>query len=179
MKIYKKIKLIFLLMTFSLLYGCGAAHVKTDVEAQNIEKYENVLIQKVKVYSNEAAAQENAPLQEKLKGWESYSRGQLEEYLNSSKHKLITSLDEAQGNTLLVDLDVNVKYGNRALRWVAGFGAGKGGVDSTLIVKDAKTGQIKYKASADSDLSVGFAGGDIGSVLKENIKELIKKYSGA
>ncbi|GAB2896395.1 hypothetical protein ACCI51_04750 [Microbulbifer echini] len=179
MSSYKTIKPLLMIVVFSILYGCGSAHVKTDIQSQNIGSYRNILIQDVRVYSNEQAAKSNAPLQEKLKRWESYSRTQLEQYVNGSKYTLINSLDEAEGNTLLVDLDVNVQYGNRALRWVVGFGAGKGGVDSVLTVKDSETGEVMYKANADSDLSMGGAGGDIGDVLEENIKELIKQYSDA
>lgn len=57
---------------------------------------------------------------------------------------------------------MNVQYGNRALRWAVSFGAGKGGVNSILTVKDSKTWDIKYKAHADSDLAMGGAGGDRG-----------------
>ena len=179
MNIHKSIKILSVIGISFLLYACGTAHVKTDVAAQDLHQYANIFIQDVRVYSNEASAKNNAPLQEKLKGWQSYTRGQLETYVNSSKFTLVQSLDDIKVDTLLIDLDVNVKYGNRALRWAVGFGAGKGGVDSTLTVKDAKTGEVKYKAYADSDLSGGGAGGDIGDVLEENIRELIKQYSGA
>ncbi|MDO8864275.1 hypothetical protein Q6D67_21645 [Haliea sp. E1-2-M8] len=177
MTITKTSSFILLATTCFLLFGCGTAHVKTDIQADNMHAYKNVLIEDVRVYSSEESAKTNAPLQEKLKDWELYSRQQLQSHVNSSKYTLVENLDEANGSTLLIDLDINVKYGNRALRWAVGFGAGKGGVDSTITVKDAETGVVKYKAQADSDLSMGGAGGDIGNVLKENISKLLKQYS--
>lgn len=161
---------------FSLLYGCGAAHIRPDIQLQDLSRYENILVQNVRVYSREDTAKSNTLLQEKLKGWESFSRGQLEEFANNSRYKLIESLEEGNGETLVVSLDVNVKYGNRALRWAVGFGAGNGGVDSILIVKDAKTGEEKYKAQANSDLAMGLTGGGIGKVLKKNIRKLINEF---
>lgn len=175
MKIHQSTRLLFLLIVFLFLHGCSTAHIKVDIHEKNLKGYENILIQGVRVYSNEAAAKNNAPLQEKLKNWELFSRNQLEEYAINSNYNLIKSLDRVDGKTLLIDLDVNVQYGNRALRWAVGFGAGKGGVYSVLTVKDS-TGEIKYKAQADSDLSMGGAGGDIGAVLEKNIKKLIKQY---
>jgi len=175
----KKLFKIGLLASISFfLFGCGVAHVKTEVQSSNMETYKNVIIENVKVYSNETAAKKNIALQEKLKKWELYSRTQLENHINSSKYTLLKSVSEDAEETLLLDLDVNVRYGNQALRWVIGFGAGKGGVDSVLTLKDAKNDEIKYKAHADSDLSMGPAGGSIESVLKENINELIKQYNG-
>jgi hypothetical protein len=168
-------KHLTIIVIISILYGCGEAYVRTDVQSQDLKEYDNILIQNVRVYSKEAAAKNNVPLQEKLKSWEEFSRNELEGYVNRSQYKLVKSLENVSGQTLIVDLDVNVQYGNRALRWAVGFGAGKGGVDSTLTVKDARTGEVKFQAEADSDLSMGGAGGDIGEVLEDNIRELIEQ----
>ncbi len=175
----RNIRIVLFLLLFSLLYGCGTAHIRTDIQLQDLDRYKNVLIQDVKVYSNEAAAKTNMPLQKKLKDWELYSRGQLEECITSSRYRLIESLEGVGDETLVVSLDVNVQYGNRALRWAVGFGAGKGGVVSRLTIRDAKTGEVKYKSQANSDLSMGGAGGDIGKVLEVNIRKLIEQYKSA
>lgn len=176
MGIIKLVKALSLITVVSILSACGVAHVKTDIQSKDLTGYENILIGEVNVYSEEPAAKNNVKLQKKLKDWEAYSLKQLNEYVSSSNYNLVTSLDGAEGDTLLMDLDINVQYGNRALRWVVGFGAGKGGVDSILTVKDAKTGEVKHKIHADSDLSIGSAGGDIGDVLEKNIRKLIEQY---
>ena len=175
MNIFAYMKNLTTIVLIAMLCGCGVAHVKTDVQSQDLKEYDNILIRNIEVYSNETAAINNLPLQEKLKNWENFSRKELEGYVNRSQYKLVKSLENASGKTLIVDLDVNVQYGNRALRWVVGFGAGKGGVDSILTISDAKTGEVKLQAEANSDLSMGGAGGDIDDVLKENIKTLIEQ----
>lgn len=157
-----------------LLYGCGVAHIKPGVQSPDLGNYNGIAVNDVKVYSLEPAAKGNAALQEKLKNWQSYSSEQLSNYVATSSFQ--RAADGQQESTLLLDLDVNVQYGNRALRWAVGFGAGKGGVLSTLTAKDARTGEIKFEAQADSDLSGGGAGGDIGAVLRKNIQTLIEHF---
>lgn len=169
----KKIITIGILFGILTLSGCASTNVKSGIQSNDLSNYSNISIQSVKVYSEEANAKNNEPLQVKLKNWEHFSRAELEGYVKKSKYQLVGVVDD---ETLLVDLDVNVQYGNRALRWAVGFGAGKGGVDSVLTVKDSRSGEIKYQASAESDLTMGGAGGDIGETLKENIKKLIDAY---
>lgn len=179
MKIIKTPKMITLFVMLSFLYGCSSAQVKTEVEAKNLGDYENILIKEVRVYSNEPAAKKNFELHKKLDGWKVYSRSKLEEYIKSGRYNLIDTLGQTAGETLLVDLDVNVQYGNRALRWAVGFGAGKGGVETVLTVTDSISGDVKYKTNAISELSMGAAGGDVGSVLKDNIRVIIKQLRAA
>lgn len=169
----KKIITIGILFGFLTLTGCASTAVKSGIQSNDMNNYSNISIQKVKVYSEEANAKNNEPLQVKLKNWERFSRTELEGYVEKSKYQLVDAIDD---ETLLVDLDVNVEYGNRALRWAVGFGAGKGGVDSIITVKDSRSGEIKYQASAESELTMGAAGGDIEETLKENIKKLIDAY---
>ena len=161
------------------LYGCGSAQVKTDTQTPDMRQYDNVLIRDVKVYSLEEAAKDNDELQKKLQQWASFSKTELEGYARRSPYELVNSLKNVSGKTLIVDLDVNVKYGNRALRWAIGFGAGSGAVDSTLTMRDANSGKVKFHSQAHSDLSIGFAGGDMELVLQENIRELLKDYKGS
>ena len=176
MKIVNQLNILVLIFMFVVLNGCGVAHVRMDTPSTDLENYESVIIGVVKVYSNEAAAKNNIPLQEKLKNWESSSRAKLEEFIKKNRYKLIESREETSGNILVVNLDVNVQYGNRALRWAVGFGAGKGGVSSVLTAKDFDTGEIKFRANADSDLAMGGAGGDIGNVLASNVEKLLIQF---
>lgn len=153
--------------------GCGSAHTKIDTPAVNLDQYQSVYIHDVKVYSVERAAQGNLELQKKLKQWQQTARADLEKSVKSSQYTLVDTPTGGNGKTLVVDLDVNVTYGNQALRWAVGFGAGKGKVHSELAVADAQTRQIQFKGSADSELVIGGAGGDMGSVVHENTQKLI------
>lgn len=159
-----------------LLASCGRAHIKQGVKASDLKSYSNIIIKNVRVYSNEENAKENQELQNKMKQWEGFARTELEEYINKSKYKLVKSVNKAKGKTLTIDLEMNVEYGNRALRYFVGFGAGSGGIDSKLTVKDAKTGKIKFQSDVASDLSGGGFGGDMNETIKENIKVLVEHY---
>jgi hypothetical protein len=130
----------------------------------------------VRVASQEDAAKTNAALQRKLAEWETYTRGELDRSLRASGYKLLTELPADSSRTLIVDAKLDVRYGNRALRYWAGFGAGKGGVNSVLTAIDSKTQQEEFRASAASDLAIGAFGGDIGDVLKENVGKLIAQF---
>tara|TARA_B110000908_G_C10217287_1_gene433417 strand:- start:921 stop:1577 length:657 start_codon:yes stop_codon:yes gene_type:complete len=179
MKRYNNLKSALILTMLATLSACGSAPlIKTNIQTEDLDEYDNMLISDVRVYSNETEAEYNVELTEKLEGWKFYSKALLETYISNSKYNLVTSLGDAEGSTLLVDLDVNVLYGNRALRWAVGYGAGEGGVDSTLTVTDAVTEEVKYKSQADSNLTMGVAGGDVGDMLEENVQNLIQQYIG-
>lgn len=173
----KRLKLLSTLaVSVVLLSACGTAHVRTDKVASDLHSYNNVFIQKVDIYSNEEAAKTNTQLQNKMVEWEAFARTELENYVQRSNYSLLTSKDQITERTLIVDLDVDLVYGNRAARYFGGFGAGKGSVDSVLTVIDHQTSDLKFKATAESELSMGAFGGDMQGVLKSNIKKLIQQY---
>lgn len=145
----------------------------------DLHQYEKVYISDIRVYSKEEAAKDNAELQAKMDEWKLFARNELEGYLNDSHYRLVEKIPPDGEQVLVVDLDINLAYGNRALRYWVGFGAGKGGVNSVLIVADSKTGEEKFRAVAESDLAMGGFGGDMEGVLKANIKELVDQYPDA
>ena len=158
------------------LSGCGAAHVRTDTASADIHQYEKVFISEVDVHSQEESAQDNAELQANMDEWEIFARGELESYVNDSHYQLLTDPPGATDKALIINLDIDIVYGSRALRYWVGFGAGKGSVDSVLTVSDNQTGEQKFRAMAESDLSVGGFGGDMEKVLKKNVSELVDQY---
>lgn len=165
-----------LLLLVTTLYGCGAAHVRTDVASSDLHQYDKVFISEVKVHSQEAAAQDNAELQSKMDEWEVFARGELENYVNDSHYQLISQPQAITKKALIINLDIDLTYGNQALRYWVGFGAGKGGVHSVLTATDSETGDEKFRALAESDLVMGGFGGDMEAVLKQNIRELVDQY---
>ena len=162
--------------TLFLLSGCGVAHITTKEQANDLQSYNQVYINTVDIHSQEPNAATNAKLQNKMVEWESFARNQLENHVQKSNYSLIQSEDQITDNTLIVNLDIDLVYGSRAARYFGGFGAGKGSVDSLLTASDQKTNNVKFKAVAESDLAVGFFGGDMQGVLKDNIKELVQQY---
>ncbi len=171
---YFRVTILFLVAT---LYGCGAAHVRTDVESSDLYDYDQAFISEVKVYSEEEAAEDNEKLQTDMKEWEVFARGELEDYLNESHYQLISQPPASNVKALILNLDIKMTYGSRALRYWVGFGAGKGGVDSVLTVTDSLTGEDKFRAVSDSDMAVGAFGGDMEKVLEKNVAALLDQFS--
>lgn len=165
---------LFLLV--ATLYGCGVAHVRTETESSDLHHYDKVYISEVKVYSLEDAAKTNVELQAKMDEWRSFARAELETYVNDSHYQLINKPPEDSEKALVANLDINLTYGNRAIRYFVGFGAGKGSVNSVLTVADSHTGEEKFRGVAESDLAMGAFGGDMQAILKDNIKQLIDQY---
>ncbi len=160
----------------ALVSACGTAHVRTDGLQFDVSEYRVGRVGQVKVYSLETNAPSNQPLQEKLAAWTEETTHSLE----STISQLSLVPDDAnrpdEEAVLVFGIDSNVRYGNRALRWAVGFGAGKGGVTSILTVTDSRSGKNVYRATAESDLSVGGGGGDMGSVFRKNIDKLLTQF---
>lgn len=112
----------------------------------------------------------------KLATWQQQAIAKLAEAISTTPLRLAADASPPSGRALVFSIDANVRYGNRALRWAVGFGAGAGGVASALTVSDEATGGIVYKATAESDLAMGGAGGDMGSVFRKNLDELLTQY---
>ena len=161
---------------FVTVSGCGAAHVRKELQAFDLDRYEKVYISDVRVYSLEKSAKDNKALLAKIEEWKVFARKELESYVKDSRYELLKNPPTANESVLLADLDIKVAYGNKALRYWVGFGAGSGGVDSTLTVTDSRTGEKKFIAKGESDLSMGAFGGNMEAVLKSNIENLIKQY---
>ena len=73
-------------------------------------------------------------MQAQMIEWQQFARSEFENYVDESHYKLIKQLSDNPQKTLIINLDINMKYGNRALRYWVGFGAGKGNVNSVLSV---------------------------------------------
>lgn len=139
-------------------------------------QYNKVVIGEVKVYSREPAAKDNAALQTKMQNWQQDARRQLETYTKTVQLRLPAKAQGAPEKVLVVNLSTEVTCGNRAMRYFVGFGAGKGGVSSLLSMADSTTRAEIFSATADSDLSVGAFGGDIGKAFTSNLEKLLQQY---
>ena len=152
-----------------LLCGCGAAHIKKITDAYNLGNYKNIYVADVSVNSTEQK-------EDLVALNESFSKDAKEEIIRTLEKKtnylLIDKPDQNVNQTLIIETEIKIAYGNRALRYFVGFGAGKGSVVSTLRVKDNVSGGIKLELVSESDLAVGIFGGDMRQVVKENIKKL-------
>lgn len=175
---YFSLMLLLLVLT---LYGCGpthvrSEHVRTELESADIHQYEKVFISKVDVDSQEETARDNVKLQDKMDEWEMFARGELEGYVTDSHYQLLPEAPGAAEKALIMNLDIDMVYGSRAKRYWVGSGAGRGSVDSVLTVSDSRTGEQKFRAVAESSLSVGGFGGDMEEVLKNNVRKIVDQY---
>ncbi len=175
-KLLNSYTLLTLLLLVATMNGCGVAHIRTEVESSDLHQYDKMFISVVDVHSQEVAAQDNEELQDKMVEWEAFSRAELEGYINDSHYQLMSEPPTSTDKALVAILDIDMVYGSRAARYWAGFGAGKGSVSSVLTVTDSQTGEEKFRAVAESDMAMGAFGGDMGSVLKKNIEDLVAQY---
>jgi hypothetical protein len=154
-----------------VLAGCGAAHLQTQ-PIENVSLAPAVRLGSVTVGSQEESAKTNAPLQAKMRQWEADARSNLSGALVEKGYRVLDGAPAPGEDTQTVDLDVDLQYGNRAVRYLVGFGAGKGHVRSKMKIQDS-AGKVLFQSGADSDLSMGGFGGDIGAVFTTNIKKLL------
>jgi hypothetical protein len=164
-----------LLATFAMMmFACGHAHVRVNMPPAKQADFSRMQLGEVLVASPEEAAKTNAALQEKMRGWRALAQDELTKAVARTGTTLVQD-----PNALVLTLTSEVRYGNRALRWAVGFGAGAGGVRSVLVARDPRTQEARFQAAADSDLAVGAAGGSIDKVFRKNLTELLTQYERA
>jgi hypothetical protein len=151
--------------------GCAAPHPRCE-PGTVMALPANVYIGRVTVSSREEAAKSNAELQAKMRDWEAEARSRLLQTLTAKGYRIVTDAPEAVGVTLTWNLDVDVRYGGRAMRDGVGFNLGNGSVHSTIVIDDgAKAG--RYSSRVASDLAMSPFGADIGKVVHENLERLM------
>lgn len=182
---------VFVLAALLLLSGCSSGPVRTQTQAADLERYRNVMIADVDVWSNES----DPDIEKDNRDVEQFARQELQRIVEQSRYRYLSSRPvatsdgadapvavdaavEDSGATLAVTLDMNIDWGSRALRYFVGFGAGKGTIQSTLTVKDAGSGVVKYQSSKESTLSMGVFGGSMESVVHDNIAGLLEEFPG-
>jgi hypothetical protein len=74
-----------------------------------------------------------------------------------------------------VECHIEVTYGNRALRYLVGFGAGAGHIRVRIEMKD-DGGVTRYATSSEAELAVGVFGGDMIGVAREAIKKGVTDF---
>lgn len=178
-----------------LLSGCSSGPVKTQTESPDLDRYRYAYVADVVVNSAEQTAnakKENAEV-------EQFARAELRRIIDGSRYRYLAArpasappsgidgetpaegdapVPDKLSRTLAVNLSMNITWGSRALRYIVGFGAGKGRISSTLTVKDAASGVVKYRSSKDSMLAMGLFGGSMEPVVRENIADLLAEYPG-
>ncbi len=196
-RIAPRLSIILLAAIVAMLTACSSGPVTTETRADDLSRYRNAYIADVAVRSTETSA--NA--QEENRKVEQFARAELQRIIEASRYRYLPArpasaavaeageqlgadndnggpVTDELARTLAVSLSMDITWGNRALRYLVGFGAGQGRISSTLTVKDAATGAVKYRSSKDSMLAMGLFGGSMEPIVRENIAGLLAEYPG-
>jgi hypothetical protein len=152
----------------STLASCGFAHVEITQSLGEGPRYSRVAIEKILVRSYEKNP-DATRLNERFTKL-------AEQLLTTALGKRYTLVDRSQAGgpaTLVVNVQIDIQYGNRGLRY-AGVG-GAGAVDSILTASDGATGVVQLQVASKSDLVMGLFGGDMSWTVEDNIHALVEK----
>jgi hypothetical protein len=153
-----------------LAIGCGRAYVRNARPADDLSSYRKVAVESVTVTSVEQHAGA-------LRDNEQMTAFVREEVITAlrqdGRYQVIDSPELMDENTLKLRIDLNVRYGSRALRYLVGFGAGSGRVVSTLTATVA-SGEEKLRSLSESDLAMGAFGGSMKKVIRKNVRALLR-----
>ena len=161
-----KISVTFCLLL--LIQACGRTHIKPIITS-DLNQYTHAYISEINIKSKE----KNSDALEINENMKAYTHDEFKKFIKKERFRQATSSDF---NALEFKVDVDIIYGSRALRYWVGFGAGKGIVKSTFEAIDSHTGEVKYSASGASHLIMGFLGGSMKKVIRNNIHRLLAKF---
>jgi Domain of unknown function (DUF4410) len=154
--------IVFVALTLS---ACGGIHSVVTKQPSGITGIKAVTVAPVEVASHEQnvdAVALNAQLKK-------VAEDELRSHL-ASKNIAVSATSQAT-----VVGRINVVYGNRALRYWVGFGAGAGSLTITIELKD-RSGNVQYATETKSDLAVGMFGGDMSAVARSAIQAAVKEF---
>jgi hypothetical protein len=158
---------MFTVAVFALaLSACGAVHNRVLTPPDNLVALKQVTLLPVEVVSKE----QNPDALSLNAQWQTMATAELQSLLAS---KNIAASSDSQA---AVGCRIEVTYGNRALRYFVGFGAGAGHMRVTVELKDS-TGTVRYAAKSEADLAIGLFGGSMSNVARKTIQEAIKEFA--
>jgi hypothetical protein len=162
-----------MMLVMALMQGCGFAHVRTNVALPKIKSYSYADLGKIVVKSYE----QNGDLQGLNRELEAFVASELEQLLSRNGLRRPAAGDRPV-EMLAFNVDVDIVYGNRGLRYLSGgIGrAGQGRVATVLRVTDAATGETQYQSVSESNLNLGLFGGSMRLTIEENIQKLMNAY---
>lgn len=153
-----------ILLTFAL-YACGGVQHKIVAPPQNISELKQVKLLPVEVSSKEKNSNALALNDQLVK----IATDELQSLLKTKDIMVMNNSDTT------MSCRIDVVYGNQALRYFVGFGAGSGHMSVTLQLKD-KHGNLLYATNSKADLAMGGFGGSMSKVARKTIVEAVKKF---
>lgn len=147
------------------LSGCGVSHMRIVKQSASMAKPQEVSLVRVEVVSD----RQGVDKEDLSTAWEKLAVDELQSLLAQKLVKV-----RAGAHPTIV-CRINVKFGNKALRYWVGFGAGTGSVDVVVEMKDAN-GQVIYATAAKANLSIGAFGGSMTAVVDGAIKSAVADF---
>ena len=148
-----------------VLSACGGVHSVVLKQPSGIDGIKAVTLIPVEVTSKE----QNADAQSLNAQWKKMAEEELQSLFASKK------ISTSSNSQATVVCRINVVYGNRALRYWVGFGAGSGSLTVVIELKD-KNGNVQYATESKADLAVGALGGDMSDVARKAIQTAVKEF---
>lgn len=165
MRINPMTKILPLLMVVLLTTACGGIQTRVLSDPAG-----DLRAQPVTVLDSDVTSKEQYPnALEENKRWKAISERKLAALM--SRKRIATGPDANR----TVQAVLKVTYGNRALRYWVGFGAGSGHISVTISMRDA-AGNTLYSVESAGKLSVGAFGGSMESVIESAIDAAIKEF---
>ncbi len=144
--------------------GCGRVAHMVKVEPPAATTLRGTALGEVRVTSEDPNA-DALTLNEDLKG---VATRELQALLASKG-------GAGTANKQTIEAQIEIDYGNRALRYFVGFGAGKGWIHVTISLKGAD-GNVIYSSFSEAVLGIGAFGGDMKAVAENAIKQAVSDF---
>ncbi len=192
MAVIRLVATSFLIILLSLGCAAGPKLVLRPLTVDRIE-YDTVVVGEFAIPEEEANPDLNQEQQAKLEydkaeATEAFRTLLTERIVRDKRFKQVLDIHTAQGAAMVAEAllieGTLVKFnpGNRAARYIVGFGAGTASFEVECVFKDQKMGAELYRARYESKLAGGFFGGNkkdsvrgcVDGITKE-LKKLKKK----
>ena len=161
----KFLQVITIIVFAFALYACGGVHHKIATQPQSIPA-----LKQAKLLSVEVSSKEQNPEALSLNDqWKKIATDELQTLLDTKNIIATNNSDTTFG------CKIDLVYGNRALRYIVGFGAGAGHMRVTIELKD-KHGAVLYATNSEADLAIGVFGGDMSEVARKTIVAAVKEF---
>ncbi len=146
------------------LFACGSVNHRIAVQPQNNLSLKQVKLMPVEVISKEQNSDALA------------LNAQCKEIATYELQILLQDKNISLNNSdIVVDCLIYVVYGDRALRYCVGFGAGSGYMSVTIELKNVQ-GTVLYATNSQAVLTMGLFGGDMSQVARNTIVAAVKEF---
>ncbi len=165
-------KALFILLFMLSIIGCGKASYTVLVNPDNISSYENIYVADVSVSSKEQSENAKKVNEEMI----TFTKDELLKAIKQKGSYNIIENAESCSNCLILETNIEIVYGSRALRYIVGMGAGSGSCKINMKLTDPSSGQVKYETKSKSKLAGGAFGGSMDATVKNNIIGTVKQF---